>query len=91
LQSHDSPSFVFSLDLLPEEIFGTKEVPEYILSDSSTEEEDATSEQRTNHQLRRRIRHLEHDLWDISACCSAEREHRMSLEAFVGGKIFILI
>jgi hypothetical protein len=44
LQSHDLPSFVFSLDLLPEEIFGTEEVPEYILSDSSTEEEDATSE-----------------------------------------------
>jgi hypothetical protein len=29
--------------LLPEEIFGTEEVLEYILSDSSTEEEDATS------------------------------------------------
>jgi hypothetical protein len=28
--------------LLPEEIFGTEEVPEYIPSDSSTEEEDAT-------------------------------------------------
>jgi hypothetical protein len=91
LQSHDSPSFVFSLDLLPEEIFGTEEVPEYILSNSSTEEEDATSEQRTNHQLRRRIRHLEHDLWDITARCSAERECRMSLEALVGGKILILI
>jgi hypothetical protein len=49
LQSHGSPLFVFSLDLLPEEIFGTKEVPEYILSDSSTEEESATPEQRTNH------------------------------------------
>jgi hypothetical protein len=44
LQSHDSPFFVFSLDLLPEEIFGTKEVPEYILSNSSAEEEDATPE-----------------------------------------------
>jgi hypothetical protein len=44
MQSHDSPSFLFSLDLLPEEIFGTEEVPEYILSDSSTEEEDATPE-----------------------------------------------
>jgi hypothetical protein len=33
-----------SLDLLPEEIFGTEEVPEYILSDSSTEEENATPE-----------------------------------------------
>jgi hypothetical protein len=91
LQSHDSPSFDFSLDLLPEEIFGTEEVPKYILSDSSAEEEDATPEQRTNHQLRRRIRHLEHDLRDITAHCSAERECRMSLEALVGGKILILI
>jgi hypothetical protein len=77
--------------LLPEEIFGTEGVPEYILSDSSTEEEDATPEQRTNHQLRRRIRHLEHNLWDITARCSAEHEHRMSLEALVGGKILVLI
>jgi hypothetical protein len=77
--------------LLPEEIFGTEEVPEYIPSDSSTEEEDAASELKTNHQLCRRIRHLEHNLWDITARCSAEREHRMSLEALVGGKIFILI
>jgi septal ring factor EnvC (AmiA/AmiB activator) len=77
--------------LLPEEIFGTEEVPEYILSDSSAEEEDATSEQKINHQLRRRIRHLEHNLRDITACCSAERERCMSLEALVGGKIFILI
>jgi hypothetical protein len=44
LQSHDSSSFVFSLDSLPEEIFGTEEVPEYILSDSSAEEEDAMPE-----------------------------------------------
>jgi hypothetical protein len=77
--------------LLPEEIFGTEGVPEYILSDSSTEEEDATPDQRTNHQLRRRIRHLEHNLWDITARCSAEHEHRMSLEALVGGKILVLI
>jgi hypothetical protein len=91
LQPHDSPSFVFSLDLLPEEIIGTEEVPKYILSNSSVEEEDATPEQRTNHQLRRRIWHLEHNLRDITACCSAEREHRMSLEALVGGKILILI
>jgi hypothetical protein len=77
--------------LLLEEIFGTEEVPEYILSDSSAEEEDATPEQRTNHQLRCHIRHVEHDLRDITARCSAEREHRMSLEALVGGKIFILI
>jgi hypothetical protein len=82
---------VFSLDLLPEEILGTEEVPEYILSDSSAEEEDATPEQRTNHQLRRRIQHLEHNLRDIIARCSAQREHRMSLEVLVGGKILILI
>jgi hypothetical protein len=91
LQSHDSSSFVFSLDSLPEEIFGTEEVPEYILSDSSAEEEDAMPEQKTNHQLRRRIRHLEHNLRDITARCSAERECRMSLEVLVGGKILILI
>jgi hypothetical protein len=91
LQSHDSPYFDFSLDLLPEEIFGTEEVLEYILSDSSAEEEEnATPEQRTNHQLRRRIRHLEHDLQDITARCSAEHERRMSLDALVGGKILIL-
>jgi hypothetical protein len=83
--------FDLNLDLLPEEIFGTEETPEYILSDSSAEEEDATPEQRTNHQLRRHIRHLEHDLRDITARYSTEREHRMSLEALVGGKIFILI
>jgi hypothetical protein len=91
LQSRDSPFFDFSLDLLPEEIFGTEETPEYILSDSLAEEEDATPEQGTNHQLRRHIRHLEHELRDITARCSAERERRMSLEALVGGKIFILI
>jgi hypothetical protein len=34
LKSHDPPLFVFSLDLHPDEIFGTEEVPEYILSDS---------------------------------------------------------
>jgi hypothetical protein len=77
--------------LLPEEIFGTEEVPEYILSDSSTEGEDATPEQRSNNQLCRRIRHLEHNLRDITARCSAERKRRMSLEALVGGKIFILV
>jgi hypothetical protein len=76
LQFRDSSFFDFSLDLLPEEIFGTEETPEYILSDSSAEEEDATPERRTNHQLRRR---------------SVERERRMSLEALIGGKIFILI
>jgi hypothetical protein len=81
----------FSLDLLPEEIFGTGEVPKHILSDCSAEEEDATPEQRTNHQLRRRIRHLEHDLRNITVRCSAERECRMSLEALVGGKILILM
>jgi hypothetical protein len=77
--------------LLPEEIFGTEEVPKYILSNSSAEEEDATPEQKTNHQLRRHIRHLEHNLRDITARCCAERERRMSLEALVGGKILILI
>jgi hypothetical protein len=91
LQSRDSSFFDFSLDLLPEEIFSTEETPEYIPSDSSAEEEDATPEQRTNHQLRRHIRHLEHDLRDITARCSAEREHRMSLEVLIGGKIFTLI
>jgi hypothetical protein len=39
-----TPFCFFSLDLLPEEIFGIEEVPEYIVSDSSTEEEDATPE-----------------------------------------------
>jgi hypothetical protein len=92
LQSHGLPLSAFStLDLLPEQIFGTEEVPEYILSDSSSEEENATPEQRTNHQLRRRIRHLEHNLRDITARCNAERERRMSLEALIGGKIFIFI
>jgi hypothetical protein len=81
--------FFSSLDLLPEEILGTEEVPEYILSDSSEEEENATSEQRANHQLRRRIRHLEHNLRGITARCNAERERRMSLEALVGGKTSI--
>jgi hypothetical protein len=84
-------SIFFSLDRLPEEIFGTEEVPEYILSDSSTEEEDTTPKQRINHQLRRRIRHLEHNLRDITARCNAERERRMSLEVLVGGKILIFI
>jgi hypothetical protein len=91
LQSHGSSFFIFSFDLLPEEIFGTEEVPEYILSDSSAEEEDVTPEQKINHQLRRRIQHLEHNLRDITARCNAERERRMSLEALVGGKISILI
>jgi hypothetical protein len=80
-----------SLDLLPEEIFGTEEVPEYILSDSSTEKEDATPEQRINRQLCRHIRHLEHNLRDITARCNAERERHMSLEVLVGGKISIFI
>jgi hypothetical protein len=85
------PPLFISLDLLPEEIFGTEEVPEYILSDSSSEEENATPEQRMNHQLRCRIRHLEHNLRDITAHCNAERERRMSLEALIGGKISIFI
>jgi hypothetical protein len=81
-------SLIFSLDLLPEDIFGTEEIPEYIYFDSSTEEENATHEQKTNHQLRRRIRHLEYDLRDITARCSAKRERRMNLEAVIGGEIF---
>jgi hypothetical protein len=82
--------FSFSLDLLPEEIIGTEAAPEYISSDSSLEAEDAAPEQRINHQLRRRVRHLEHDLRDITARCQAERERRMTLEALVGGKHFQL-
>jgi hypothetical protein len=58
-----------SLHLLPEEILGTEDMPEYISSDSSLEAEDDTPEQRTSHQLRRRVRHLEHDLRDITARC----------------------
>jgi hypothetical protein len=80
LQSCDSSFSDLSFNLLPEDIVGTEEIPEYIISDSSAEEEDATPEQRTNHQLRRRIRHLEHDLRDITARCCAERECRMNLE-----------
>jgi hypothetical protein len=92
LQSHGFlfPAFS-SLDLLPKEIFGTEEVPEYILSDSSTEEENTTPEQRINHQLCRHIQHLEHNMRDITARCNAERERRMSLEVLVGGKISIPI
>jgi hypothetical protein len=48
-------------------------------------------EQRANHQPRRRIRHLEHNLRDLTARCNAERERRMSLEALVGGKTSIFI
>jgi hypothetical protein len=91
LQSRDSSFFDFSFNLLPEEIFSTEEILEHIHSDSSAEEENATHEQRTNHQLRRRIRHLEHDPRDITARCSAERERRMSLEVVICGEIFILI
>jgi septal ring factor EnvC (AmiA/AmiB activator) len=87
LRSHDSSFFDFSLDLLPEEIFGIEEIPEHIRSDSSTEEENATHEQKTNHQLRRRIRHLEHDLRDITAHFSAECERRMKLEAVIDSAI----
>jgi hypothetical protein len=66
-------------------------MPEYISSDSSLEEEDATPEQKVNHQLRCCIRHLEYDLRDITARCHAECERRMSLEALIGGKIIILV
>jgi hypothetical protein len=91
LQSRDSSFSDLNFNLLPEDIVGTEEIPEYILSDSSAEEEGATPEQRTNHQLRRRIRHLEHDLRNITACCCIERERRMNLEVVIGGEIFILI
>jgi hypothetical protein len=42
--------------------------------------------------LRRLVRHLEHDLRDITVRCQAERERRMALEVLVGGttSIFIL-
>jgi hypothetical protein len=83
--------FFPNLDLLPEEILGTEETPEYISSDSSLEEEDATPEQRVNHQLRRSVQHLEHDLRDITTRCHAGRERRMALEALVGGKTSIFI
>jgi hypothetical protein len=86
-----TPLRSFSLDLLPEENFGTEEVPEHILSDSSIEEQNATPEQRLNHQLRRRIPHLEHNLRDITARCNAERKRLMSLEVLIGGKISIFI
>jgi hypothetical protein len=89
LQSRDSSFFDLSFNLLPEDIFGTEEIPEHIRSDSSAEEEDATHEQRANHQLRRRIQHLEHDLRDITARCCAECECRMCLEVVIGGEIFI--
>jgi hypothetical protein len=74
--------------LLPEEIIGTEDMPEYASSDSSLEAEGATPEQRTSHRLRRRVRHLEHDLSDITTRCQAERERRMALEALVEGKCF---
>jgi hypothetical protein len=38
--------------------------------------------------LRRRVRHREHGLRDITARCQVERERRMALEALVGGKCF---
>jgi hypothetical protein len=78
LQSRDSSFFDFSFNQLLEEIFGSEEIPEHIRFDSSTEEEDATHEQRTNHQLRRRIRQLEHDLRDITTRCCAEHEREGS-------------
>jgi hypothetical protein len=31
---------------------------------------------------------LEHSLRDVTARCQAEREHRIALEALVGGKCF---
>jgi hypothetical protein len=90
LQPRDSSFFDFSFNLLLEDIFRTEEILEHIRSESSAEEEDATHEQRANHQLCRRIWHLEHDLRDITARCCAEHERRMSLEVVTGGEIFIL-
>jgi hypothetical protein len=89
LQSRDSSFFDFSFNLLSDDIFGTEEILEHILSDSSAKEEDATHEQRANHQLRRRIQHLKPDLRDITAHCYAECERRMCLEVAIGGEIFI--
>jgi hypothetical protein len=66
LQSRDSSFFDFSLNLPPEDIFSNEEIPEHICSDFLAEEEDATHEQRANHQLCYRIWHLEHDLRDIT-------------------------
>jgi hypothetical protein len=37
--------------------------------------------------LRRCVRHLEHELRDITARCHAEHERRMTLEALVGVKL----
>jgi hypothetical protein len=71
------------------DIFGTEETPEYNRSDSSTEDENSTHEQKTNHQRRRRIWHLEHDLRDITTRCSAERECRINLGEVIGGEILI--
>jgi hypothetical protein len=90
LQSRDSSFFDFNLSLLLEDIFSTEEIPVHIRSDSSTEEEDATHEQKVNHQLCHRTRHLEHDLRDITTRCCAERERHMNLEVALGGKIFII-
>jgi hypothetical protein len=59
-------------------------MPEYISSDSSLEAENTTPEQRISHQLRRRVRHMEHDLRDITARCQA-------LEALVGDKYLQLL
>jgi hypothetical protein len=89
LQSRDSFFSDLSFNLLSKDI----SVPKKYLntSNSSAEEEDATHEQRTNHQLRYRIRHLENDLRDITAPCCAERECRMNLEAVIGGEILIPI
>jgi hypothetical protein len=92
LQSHDSPSFIFSLDLLPQEIFGTEEVPVYILSDSS----------RTRPEIFRRRHAKTEDQPSIVPSASRTRpagHHRPlqcrtrtshGLEALVGGKILIL-
>ena len=76
-----------SLNLLPEEFLGTEDAHELVLSDSSAEAEDASPERKTIHRLRGTIRQLEHDLRDALIRCHAERDHRMSLEVAIDGKI----
>jgi hypothetical protein len=77
--------------LLPEDVFGTDVAPISIISDSSIQAEGATLEHKTNHQLRRRIRHLEHDLRVASINHWAERERRMRLEVEIGSEILNLV
>jgi hypothetical protein len=77
--------------LLPEEIFGPEDVPEYILSDSSAENKTPRQNRSPTTNCAIAFGILEQNPRDITTRFSAEREHRMSLEALVGGTIFILI